>query len=75
MKIGYFDCIGGASGDMILGALIDSGLSLDSLCVKFRKLHIQGWEIQVKKVLKQRTSGKIIQHYGLWLRLNIDLST
>ena len=27
MKIAYFDCFSGASGDMILGALIDAGLS------------------------------------------------
>jgi len=25
MKIAYFDCFSGASGDMILGALIDAG--------------------------------------------------
>ena len=27
MRIAYFDCFSGASGDMILGALIDAGLS------------------------------------------------
>ena len=27
----YFDCFSGASGDMILGALIDAGLPLDEL--------------------------------------------
>ena len=30
-KILYFDCFSGASGDMILGALIDAGLPLDEL--------------------------------------------
>lgn len=31
MRIGYFDCFSGASGDMILGALVDAGLPLDRL--------------------------------------------
>lgn len=30
-KIAYFDCFSGASGDMILGALVDAGLDLDEL--------------------------------------------
>lgn len=52
MKIAYFDCIGGASGDMILGALIDSGVPLSFLEEKFHKLPIYGWDIKVKKVVK-----------------------
>ena len=31
MKLLYFDCFNGASGDMILGALLDAGLPLDDL--------------------------------------------
>jgi uncharacterized protein (DUF111 family) len=27
----YFDCFSGASGDMILGALLDAGLPIDDL--------------------------------------------
>ncbi len=30
-QIAYFDCFSGASGDMILGALVDAGLALDDL--------------------------------------------
>ena len=29
MRTAYFQCIGGASGDMVLGALIDSGVPLE----------------------------------------------
>ena len=31
MKIAYFDCFAGVSGDMILGALLDAGLKLKEL--------------------------------------------
>ena len=31
MRILYFDCFSGASGDMILGACLDAGLPLDEL--------------------------------------------
>ncbi len=30
-RVLYFDCFSGASGDMILGALIDAGLPVDEL--------------------------------------------
>ena len=30
-KILYFDCFAGASGDMVLGALLDAGLPLGEL--------------------------------------------
>jgi len=31
MRIAYFDCFSGVSGNMILGALLDAGLPLDDL--------------------------------------------
>ena len=31
MRTAYFDCIAGASGDMMLGALVDAGLPGDQL--------------------------------------------
>ena len=31
MRVAYFDCFSGASGDMILGALVDAGLDLEAL--------------------------------------------
>jgi len=31
MRVAYFDCFSGASGDMILGSLLDAGLSFDDL--------------------------------------------
>ena len=52
MKTLYFDCIAGASGDMILGALIDSGLDADWLRSELAKLPITGWKLDVKRVDK-----------------------
>jgi len=41
MKIAYFDCFSGISGDMVLGALLDSGLSLTSLNAEIAKLGLK----------------------------------
>lgn len=38
MRAAYFQCIGGASGDMILGALVDVGLSVADLERRLRPL-------------------------------------
>jgi uncharacterized protein (TIGR00299 family) protein len=37
-RVVYFDCFSGASGDMILGALIDAGLAFESLQAEVGKL-------------------------------------
>lgn len=52
MKIAYFDCFSGASGDMILGALIDAGLSLRQLKEELKKLEIPTISLKTKRVLR-----------------------
>ncbi len=52
MRIAYFDCFSGASGDMILGSLIDAGLSPLRLREELKKLRIPTIHLKVKKVLK-----------------------
>ncbi|MGB8215196.1 MAG: nickel pincer cofactor biosynthesis protein LarC [Anaerolineales bacterium] len=53
MKIAYFDCIAGVSGDMLLGALVDAGLPLESLSEKLAALHLgQEFLLQARKVSK-----------------------
>ena len=52
MRIAYFDCFSGASGDMILGALIDAGLSPRLLRQELKKLHLSKVQLTVRKVLK-----------------------
>ena len=52
MKIAYFDCIAGASGDMMLGALLDAGWPEAALRMALSALHIKDFEITVRPVLK-----------------------
>ncbi len=53
MKIAYFDCFSGASGDMLLGALVDSGLDLPRLEAALRKLALSDWSISAEKTKKK----------------------
>lgn len=52
MKLAYFDCISGASGDMILGSLIDAGLPLERLLSDLALLGLDGYELKASKVVK-----------------------
>jgi uncharacterized protein (TIGR00299 family) protein len=52
MKIAYFDCIAGASGDMILGALVDAGLPLETLRERLEALHLADFELRARRVAK-----------------------
>ena len=46
MKIAYFDCFSGISGDMILGALLDAGLALEHLNREIAKLGVKDVAIE-----------------------------
>jgi uncharacterized protein (TIGR00299 family) protein len=52
MKIAYFDCFSGISGDMVLGALIDAGLSLKRLEEALAPLKLPGYRLAAKTVEK-----------------------
>ena len=45
MKIAYFDCFSGISGDMILGALVDAGLDAARLQAELHQLGLHGVEV------------------------------
>ena len=46
MKIAYFDPFSGASGDMILGALVDAGLPFAALAAELGKLGLDGYDLR-----------------------------
>ncbi len=48
MKIAFFDPFSGASGDMILGALIDAGLSMPELAAQLGKLNLGGYDLKAE---------------------------
>lgn len=52
MKTAYFDCIAGASGDMLLGALLDAGLPLADLQAALDGLHLHEFSLAAKPVMK-----------------------
>ena len=52
MKIAYFDCFAGVSGDMIIGSLIDAGLDFDTLKDSLAGLPLSGYEIAANKIEK-----------------------
>ena len=64
MKIAYFDCFSGISGDMILGAFIDLGLDLDTLTGHLSKMKLGGYEIAVSREKRGPITGT---------RLNIQI--
>lgn len=59
MKTLYFDLVSGASGDMILSSLIDTGVPVDWLRKQLAKLRIPGFTIDVEK---QKRSGISATH-------------
>ncbi len=58
MKVLYYDCFCGISGDMNLGAMIDLGVDKDYLLKEISKLKLEAeYEINVKKTIKKGISG------------------
>lgn len=52
MKVVYFDCISGASGDMLLGALLDSGVPEIVVGEAIAAVGLDEWDVGVEQIVK-----------------------
>jgi len=57
MRIAYFDCFSGISGDMLVGSLIDAGLDFEELENEIKKLGLESVEIKADKIVKQNIAS------------------
>jgi pyridinium-3,5-bisthiocarboxylic acid mononucleotide nickel chelatase len=57
MKLAYFDCIAGASGDMMLGALLDAGLPEETLREQLARLRLADFDLRIRRVDKNGFSA------------------
>jgi uncharacterized protein (TIGR00299 family) protein len=53
MRLAYFDCFSGISGDMVLGALLDAGADASQLRSQLVRLPLSGWELACEKVKRK----------------------
>ncbi|MBU3189050.1 nickel pincer cofactor biosynthesis protein LarC [Clostridium bowmanii] len=57
MKILYYDCLSGISGDMNLGALLDLGIDKEYLIKELCKLNLNGYDIKVSRDSRKGIEG------------------
>lgn len=57
MRILYYDCFAGISGDMNLGAMIDLGVDPEYLKTELQKLNIDGFHLEIQKDIRRGVSG------------------
>src|SRR5258708_39992878 len=61
MKLAYFDCFSGISGDMTLGALVDAACDLEHLRADLRGIQVLGWNLTAEKVWKNGMAATYIK--------------
>jgi pyridinium-3,5-bisthiocarboxylic acid mononucleotide nickel chelatase len=61
MKLAYFDCFSGISGDMTLGALVDAGCPVEYLREELQSLDVPGWRLSAEKVWKNGMAATYVK--------------
>jgi pyridinium-3,5-bisthiocarboxylic acid mononucleotide nickel chelatase len=51
-RVAYFDCASGASGDMVLGAVVDLGLPVETLRHDLDALALPGYRLEARRVTR-----------------------
>ena len=57
MRIAYLDCFSGISGDMMIAAFLDAGLSFRTLSRELAKLKLKGYSLKKSRILRGEISG------------------
>ena len=57
MKILYYDCFAGISGDMHLGAMIDAGVDPHHLLAELKKLPLDGYKVNITRDQRKSIEG------------------
>jgi uncharacterized protein (DUF111 family) len=52
-RVAYVDMVGGAAGDMLLGAWVDAGVDVGELERALRTIVRDGWELTTERVVRQ----------------------
>jgi uncharacterized protein (TIGR00299 family) protein len=60
----YLDCVGGAAGDMLLAALLDSGADPDALRAGLAGLRIDGLRVETERVTRHAISATRVRVAG-----------
>ena len=59
MRVAYFDCFSGASGDMILGALLHAGLEIEALSRDIAALGLPGVAVRAEQTTRSGIAGTL----------------
>lgn len=60
MKTGYLNCVGGISGDMLLGAIVDSGLPVEKLTDALNGLRVGGFSLSSRSGTRGGVTGTVV---------------
>lgn len=80
MSVLYLDPIGGVSGDMVLGLLVDLGVAPGELEADLRGLPLEGWRLEVRREQRLGIMGTRVEvvcpeehHHRTWAQIDAML--